>query len=350
MRVTILAPEHPAVGRSFGIGRYLADLHVGLQERGISTQTLVVCAEGHFKLGDGEPLRCGNSHRFGFRRPQRARAWVEQELAKHATDLVITSNWGGLGCAIPAGPALVVHCSSSIDDHHSSGLVQQITWTFHRRNEQRTLERAECIIANSTAMAKRTQDIYGLTASHVIPHAYRGPIVSAPSRGTDALFVGRFEHRKGIDTLLAVWSQTQTAAHLHVVGSGSLPTPPERVTVHGSLSDVQLDELRRRCSVQLVPSRWESFGLVVLEAWAAGLVPLTSDAGGLPEVVADGGICVPAGDTTALANSIDELLANEVKRSELWHHGHTLLQQRYAADVVLDQLLAAYASVASHRP
>ncbi|MCI4328542.1 MAG: glycosyltransferase, partial [Thermoplasmata archaeon] len=75
----------------------------------------------------------------------------------------------------------------------------------------------------------------------------------------------------------------------------------------------------RRASVFVLPSEWEAFGLVLLEAMAARVAIVASAVGGVPEVLEGGksGRLVPYGDPGALADSIGQLLADDAERRRL---------------------------------
>ena len=117
------------------------------------------------------------------------------------------------------------------------------------------------------------------------------------------LFVGRFERRKGIDVLLAAIPEVAAAfpnARFVLAGApgqGDLWAAfacahPDlaggRVAAPGRVSETQLEELYRQCDVFVAPSRYESFGLIYLEAMRHAKPVVACDAGGIPEVVTDG--------------------------------------------------------------
>ena len=133
------------------------------------------------------------------------------------------------------------------------------------------------------------------------------------------LFVGRHEPRKGLDVLLAALDRLPPDARVWVVGDGpdtdELRTrhPDERVEWLGRIDD---DEKRRRmvaADVFCAPSlRGESFGIVLLEAMAAGTPVVASDIDGYRNVATDGldARLVPPGDPAALADALAGVLAD----------------------------------------
>src|SRR5207244_2378728 len=77
------------------------------------------------------------------------------------------------------------------------------------------------------------------------------------------------------------------------------------------------------------PSRYESFGLVALEAWGGGQAVVASDGGGLGEVVDDGGLLVPAERAAPLAESLLRLLRQPALGGELCRRGQQRLRSLY---------------------
>jgi glycosyltransferase involved in cell wall biosynthesis len=87
----------------------------------------------------------------------------------------------------------------------------------------------------------------------------------------------------------------------------------ERVTYHGVVDEVA--PILEQAHLFLLPSESESFGLAALEAMAAGVPPIASRVGGLPEVIEDGvcGYLCPVGDVDAMAGRCLELIADPAR-------------------------------------
>ena len=101
--------------------------------------------------------------------------------------------------------------------------------------------------------------------------------------------------------------------------------------------------LWRRATLGVVPSRWpEPFGLVAIEAMAAGVPLVASAVGGLTEILGDGrGVLVPPGDHVALAEAVDELSRDPDRQREIGESGRWSLQ-RYELGAVVDAIEAEY--------
>ena len=140
--------------------------------------------------------------------------------------------------------------------------------------------------------------------------------------GRKLLFVGRLDERKGFPVAVAAFAElaaTRPDLHLVVVGDGpersaldTLPTALRaRVTMLGHVPNVELPPIHAACDLYLGPATGgESFGIVVVEAMAAGLPVVASDTPGYDEVVTDAaeGLLVPPRDAGALAGAAGRVL------------------------------------------
>ncbi|MCP3670469.1 MAG: glycosyltransferase [Gammaproteobacteria bacterium] len=121
---------------------------------------------------------------------------------------------------------------------------------------------------------------------------------------------GRFDSQKGFDLLLkAISKLPKSKYHLLLAGDGvqknelqALAKGVEQVTMCGSITDVPA--FLERCDLIVIPSRFEPFGLVCLEAKAAGKPVLVTDVDGLPEQAKECGLTIPAEDTQALYQAL----------------------------------------------
>ena len=118
-----------------------------------------------------------------------------------------------------------------------------------------------------------------------------------PGRSEDTrlklLFIGRLDHQKGFDTLLDAVAPLAgqvavRAVGAPVAGGGPVPRRLRHVERLGwrSLSEVEVEIAA--ADVVVIPSRWEGFGLVALEAMRGGRAVIASAVGGLPEIVVEG--------------------------------------------------------------
>jgi len=128
-------------------------------------------------------------------------------------------------------------------------------------------------------------------------------------------------------------TRMSTHAELALVGPNGRVPPAEL-----------LDELAR-ADVLVAPSlRGESFGLVLVEAMAAGVPVVASDIPGYRDVVGAAGVLVPPGDPAALAGALDALLGDEAERARLADAGRREAA-RFAWPHVAERVLAVYERV-----
>lgn len=155
------------------------------------------------------------------------------------------------------------------------------------------------------------------------------------------LFLGRFDRQKGLDWLLEVVSGL-AGDEVQLVVAGAAVTDgdcvpeqlPANTTLLGWLSQEEVDAHIATSDAVIVPSRWEGFGLVVIEAMRLGVPALVSDRGALPEVVGheEGGLVFPFGDTHSLRS-----LLRTLQREQLSMLGKTGLQ-RYQRHFTLQRM------------
>ena len=181
-----------------------------------------------------------------------------------------------------------------------------------------------------------------------------------PADGPFLLCVGRLDPQKGHPTLLEAMRlilEREPVARLVIVGgpqqadAGYLadlraraagPDLAGRVIFAGERTDVP--RLMAACDVFVLASEWEGFGLVFVEAMAAGKPVVATDVSGIPEVVVHGetGLLVPPGDPPALAAALMQLIEDPAERRRLGTNGYHRVQQRFTADRMVDETIAVY--------
>ena len=364
MKLAVVTPEHPNTPRHGGIARYLRDYVPLLAEK--AEVTLVSIEDG--PCIDGVPQEVLPPCRLPSpRRPPWYSGRITKILGRLQPDCVEYANWLGLGCRDDGLWAKVVRLSTPVV--HGTlrpGLLPKLARPWHHRWELLTVRNANLLISNTRENLKTCRKVYGTDKSAVvIPHGLAFTRSAPVQNAQDVLFIGRFEDRKGVDLLLQAWCNL--AAHgfvknrfLHLVGrdmpgrSGSylsdclekIGKAPEDIGIKiaGDLDDQQLGDLRRECSIAVIPSRYESFGMVALEAFAAGQAVVASDAGGLKEVVDDGksGILFASGDVDSLADALQSVFTDHERISALATEGQRQLKEKFSPDIMVRASLEAY--------
>lgn len=166
------------------------------------------------------------------------------------------------------------------------------------------------------------------------------PVGGDPARPF-ILALGRVVEKKGFDLLLSAFAavaEEQRDTDLVIAGAGAALEGLERLAtglgvsdrVHlvGRLSRDEVASAMATAVLFVMPSRLEPFGIVVLEAWRAGVAVVATTRGGAPEFVDDGvtGVLVDPFDTPAFAAALAGLLADTDRRLAIGRAGHERVQ------------------------
>lgn len=240
--------------------------------------------------------------------------------------------------------------------------------------EKTCLETADCIVATSPQEKEHMRTLVSTKGTiKIIPCATDidrfGAISKAEARqrlGLDPtakviFYIGRFDPRKGIETLVRAVSQSRLRgeANLHlIIGGGSRPgrsdgQERERIegivkelgmesftTFPGRISDEDLPYYYAAADVSVVPSHYEPFGLVAIEAMASGTPVVASDVGGLQYTVVpeETGLLAPAKDADAFAVAIDRILENPEWRDRLGQNARQRVEANFSWQGIAAQL------------
>ena len=145
--------------------------------------------------------------------------------------------------------------------------------------------------------------------------------------GPSVLFLGRIERRKGLDVLIRAMAELDDlGATLVVAGTGPEESPSRslaeglgvRVRFIGRIAERDLPGIYRGTDVYCAPGvSGESFGIVLVEAMAAGAPVVCSDLAGFRAVAGGAAAQVPPGDADALAETLRTVLTDDERRAEM---------------------------------
>jgi phosphatidyl-myo-inositol alpha-mannosyltransferase len=179
-----------------------------------------------------------------------------------------------------------------------------------------------------------------------------GPVV--PADAPTIFFLGRHEPRKGLDVLLGALDHLPADVRVWVGGDGPQSAELQqrhaddvRIEWLGRISDEERGARMRGCSVYCSPSvRGESFGMVLLEAMAAGCALVASDLDGHRNVATDGvdALLAPVGDPGALASALRRALGDEGLRRRLVAGGRQRAEELSMARLA-DRYVEIYSAV-----
>jgi 1,4-alpha-glucan branching enzyme len=173
------------------------------------------------------------------------------------------------------------------------------------------------------------------------------------------LFVGRLVYEKGVHVLVNAVPKVleKVNAKVIIVGNGYMKEQlsgivkgmgiSHKVLFTGFVDDETLRALQACADVSVVPSLFEPFGIVALEAMAAKSPVVVSDTGGLTEIVDHdvNGVKVYPGNPDSLAWGITKVLTDEAYANNLRNNAHKKIREKYNWDRIAQQNMSAYKTV-----
>jgi glycosyltransferase involved in cell wall biosynthesis len=291
--------------------------------------------------------------------------------AQNAFDAFETTEAGLEGERLLLDPAfrrrMVIQCNGSNAFGQAAGgllaPLHRLDWRWSYRREQRALARVPRIIVTSEA----TRAV--LTGQGVAPGKlrliYQGidtrefhpPETRQVSAALQVGFVGRLEHRKGIDFLWRIIEALGPGApvHFHLKGAlhpASLADTRERlaryadrVTHHAPSDHSAMPEFYRTLDVLLQPSRFENFGLAYAEAMASEVLVIAGIGGSAREVVRDavtGFLVDPDGPVDRAVGVLRELASDRAAHDSLRAAARADVEQRFSLEACVGAKIALY--------
>lgn len=272
-------------------------------------------------------------------------AWAADTLATlHEARLVATfhtTERGQHGGRVPPGTPSTIHAVES--------------WLAHS---------ARAVLANSRFMAREVISGFELPPerTHLIPNGIDPTwwaTGEVPGSRPPLVFTwGRVQYEKGFQVLAAAMRllRPRVAGIECVIGGRGSYLPElqsqidiegvsDLIAIPGFLSDDRLRDLVHRAGVVVIPSLYEPFGIVALEALAGGAPLVVARTGGLAELIEDtgAGLMFEPGNAVELAASIEMILTDPDLGDEMRKHGAELLADRYSWQAIAGATIAVYA-------
>lgn len=277
-------------------------------------------------------------------------------LRRWRCDLYHSPNYMVPYLAFPRGRAGRIRCVTTIHDviplimpDHAPKSRKSRLFPLFVRCLRESVLRSDAVLTVSEASRRdliASLRLGGDTATriHVVHNGVGGtfsaegrkPVATDPSAPRTLLYVGRLDPYKNVVRLVeafaAVRGRLPFPLRLVLVG------PPDRrypeaanralelgvvdaVRFTGFVTDSELTEAYRTADLLVHPSRYEGFGLQLVEAMRCGLPVLCTDGGAQPEVAGDAAVVVPANDTPALAAAMESLLTSPTRLCDLQRLG-----------------------------
>jgi glycosyltransferase involved in cell wall biosynthesis len=317
-----------------------------LEERGVPVETMPI--RGHF-----DPLLLLRlSRKLRSLRPD----LVHTHLIHADLYGLPAAKWAGVPAAVSSQ-----HNDDAFRHHLAIKWINQ--WVMRYADRVIAISHAVARLMSETAVIDPVKIVtiyYGLDASPQLPTAREMARTALNYRPTDQVIgmFGRLVRQKGVDVLLDAFSQVHVrypSARLVIVGDGPLSSQlkgqAQRLGLEGVVKFTgwmeRASRLMPACDIVVVPSRWEGFGLVTLEAmgWSRPIVASRTSA--LPEIVLDGktGLLVPPDDAVALAEAIEILLADSERATAMGQAGYERLVREFSVDKMVQATLDVYGQV-----
>jgi phosphatidylinositol alpha-mannosyltransferase len=251
----------------------------------------------------------------------------------------------------PTLTAVLVKLAPIVATFHSAGESGAYK-TFQKlgRPIARRIDVRVAVSADAVELAQRyIGGEYEILFNGIDLEAYSGPMVE--HRDNAIFFCGRHEPRKGLGVLLEAVSLMPGDVRLWIASDGPetelLKTQyqnDQRIEWLGRISDAEKIDRLRRASLFCAPSlRGESFGIVLLEAMAAGTPVVSTDIDGYRNVATDGenALLVEPGNPQALASAMSRIIADPRLATRLTAAGR-IHAQSYSLDALADHYVVLY--------
>ncbi|MFO0850339.1 MAG: glycosyltransferase [Gemmataceae bacterium] len=306
-----------------------------------------------------------------------AHAEVKRIAATRPLDVVSVPIWDveGLFCQLDDGLTTVLNLQTTLKTavdlnptwQDDPGVAQLLAL------EREAVRTARHLIAPSRDVLAKARADYGRLAATptVIPFGLpdrpAAPAAKTPGR-VRVLTVGRLERRKGTDLFLAAAAELLPEfpdLEFVLVGNDAIPVEglggsyrewferehgkepwAGRVAFRGPVPEADLYAEYAACDVFCLPARYESFGLVLVEAMMLGKPAVATAAGGMAEIVEDGatGFLVFPDSPASLTAALRRLASDPALRERQGRAARRAYEARFAAPIMTRSTAAAYAA------
>ena len=273
------------------------------------------------------------------------------------THLVHADVYGALASSLTGVPFL---SSRHNDDRYLLGPFRHIDRAFALR--------ARSLVAISHAVRRFLAEAglperklvtihYGLDRLPAVPSERSPAEAGVPDGARLLLAIGRLTAQKDHATLVRAFAAVRSRhpdAVLAILGIGPLGEATRELARTLGIADavllpgrLEIRDWLERASLFVHPSRWEGFGMVLLEAMLAGLPIAATRVSAVPEVVADDatGLLVEPGDAPALAGALSALLDEPERARALGEAGRERARRRFSVARMAERTAALYGSV-----
>ncbi len=373
MKIGMIGRSIPPFDRG-GIQTHIAELSRALAQKGVETHVFIV-GQGSKKPGKYikkknlyvHPIPCIPLPRLTLGEYLSFSLNVGRKIKTYDLDLIHGHSMYSFGYALVKKlPYVLTMHGTQLNEfrgslHYGAHPNHVITDFSSMLMERYSGRKADKIIVVSNENRNDVIAQYGVPRDKIatIPNGVDVTRFSSSNcKSKTLIFVGRLHERKGIDKLLESFSKVikeEKNAFLNIVGSGEdeirlkdmakkLGLRKKNLEFHGFVTEEELTKIYEGSSIFVLPSYYEGFGIVLIEAMSAGLPLVSVRTGGATEVIEEGknGYLV---DHDNMHEALLKLLGDEKLRVRMGRASRKMVEKEYAWDKIAGDVIKVYDEV-----
>lgn len=291
---------------------------------------------------------------------------LKKLINKHKIDIIETSSYFSLSyfinerkIAVPIVYRVSTTFSQMMTSYYgfNSRLLKFIGYL-----EINLIKKANFLITHARDHAVQLMKQYNIdeTKFTIIPHGIELPLLTE-TRNSDTfsvLYVGRMEFRKGTDILLdaiPIVLNEFPQIKFNLVGEDKGDYKKKfrevnseevncQVKFHGQIDDIQLQEFYANCNFFVAPSRYESFGIIFIEAMSYGKTVIGFKVGGVPEIIKDqqNGLFAEIDNPKDLAEKIKFIFTHNEERETMSKNARQTVVEKFTSEILAENSIRYY--------
>lgn len=296
---------------------------------------------------------------------------ISKENKKSSFDVIHTHGWLTAGAFIAKHLNRVpwVHTFHALEKNRIKFMTPEEKKYFQiARWMESTINHADAVISVSEHLRKESMEEYEIKdrRTFVIPNGVDHKIFFRDKnieKKKQVLYVGRFSLEKGVDLIPGiaqnVLDSNPNVKFIVVASNSHTPESLKNISkqfeyleetykerfkwIREPISSTELAKLYNESIIYMQPSRYEAFGMTILEAMACGCCVITSNKGGIPEVVSDAGEVIPL--NTALFSRKIKVLLENYRLREKYSKKAIEQAEKFGWEEISERVLGIYDSV-----
>lgn len=257
-------------------------------------------------------------------------------------------------------PAIIKRKPLIITFHRGDALYEPLRNKVYCTLQKFVVSRADFLIAVSSEIKEALIEHLGARSDKVsvitcgvdtrsflpLEKKIKRVALGIPENSKVVLFIGKLNHRKGVDLLLECAKRMQETYFI-LIGEGNIRTSYKNCIFVDPQPNHELTKWYNVADVFLLPSRSEGTPVVILEALSCGIPVIASKVGGIPDLIKDGatGYLIEPGDVDILEERMRDLLQNPEKRRQMGLQGRKNMIENYDNLKIAERIKQVYEKV-----